>query len=136
MGVRGHEAMRSSTGTPPPSRVVKVFAIPIATYQRLVYTYGPLFGLIALIGLGGVLRIRGIGERRPRLVWSPRAGSMLPWVTGIVLLAFPVAIADFDHRYLLPVLPFAGLAAGLAFAPPAPRRYWSQTRPRRPSRPA
>ena len=100
-----------------PSRVVKVFAIPIATYQRLVYTYGPLFGLILLIGLGGVLRIRGISERRPRLVWSPRAGSMLPWITGVVLLVFPVAIADFDYRYLLPVLPFAGLAAGLAFAP-------------------
>ena len=100
-----------------PSRVVKAFAIPIATYQRLVYTYGPLFGFILLIGLGGVLRIRGISERRPRLVWSPRAGSMLPWVTGAVLLVFPVAIADFDYRYLLPVLPFAGLAAGLAFAP-------------------
>jgi hypothetical protein len=42
---------------------------------------------------------------------------MLPWVTGIVLLVFPVAAADFDYRYLLPVLPFAGLAAGLAFAP-------------------
>jgi hypothetical protein len=42
---------------------------------------------------------------------------MLPWVTGVVLLVFPIATADFDYRYLLPVLPFAGLAAGLAFAP-------------------
>ncbi len=100
-----------------PSRVVKPFAIPIATYQRLVYTYGPLFGLIVLTGLGGVLRIRRTRGRRPRLVWSPRAGSMLPWVTCVVLLVFPIAIADFDYRYLLPVLPFAGLAAGLAFAP-------------------
>jgi hypothetical protein len=45
---------------------------------------------------------------------------MLPWVTAIVLLIFPIAVADFDYRYLLPVLPFACLAAGLAFAP-APR---------------
>ena len=50
---------------------------------------------------------------------------MLPWVTAIVLLVFPIAVADFDYRYLLPVLPFASLAAGLAFAParvrPAPQ---------------
>jgi hypothetical protein len=42
---------------------------------------------------------------------------MLPWVTAVVLLVFPIATADFDYRYLLPVLPFAGLAAALAFAP-------------------
>ena len=52
------------------------------------------------------------------------AGSMLPWTTAVVLLVTPIAVADFDYRYLLPVLPFAGLAAGLAFAPartrPAP----------------
>ena len=50
---------------------------------------------------------------------------MLPWVIGVVLLVGPVAVADFDYRYLLPVLPFACLAAGLAFAParvrPAPQ---------------
>jgi hypothetical protein len=40
-------------------------------------------------------------------------------VTAVVLLVFPIAIADFDYRYLLPVLPFAGLAAALAFAPTA-----------------
>jgi hypothetical protein len=100
-----------------PSRVVEPFAILIAGYERLFYTYGPLFGLILLTGLGGVLRIDGLRQRRPRLVWSRRVGSMLPWVTGIVLLVFPVATVDFDYRYLLPVLPFICLAAGLAFAP-------------------
>jgi hypothetical protein len=63
------------------------------------------------------VRIEGLRERRPRLVWSRRGGSMMPWVTGIVLLVFPIAAADFDYRYLLPVLPFVSLAAGLAFAP-------------------
>jgi hypothetical protein len=42
---------------------------------------------------------------------------MLPWVTAVVLLVFPIAVADFDYRYLLPVLPFACQAAALAFAP-------------------
>jgi hypothetical protein len=91
-----------------PGRVVKPFAILIDGYQRIFYTYGPLFGLILLTGLGGVVRIRR------------RAGSMLPWVTAVVLLVFPIAVADFDYRYLLPVLPFACLAAGLAFAPARP----------------
>jgi hypothetical protein len=114
-----------------PGRVVKPFAILIDGYQRIFYTYGPLFALILLTGLGGVIRIRrrelpgarpGLtGRQHPgtrlALTWSPRAGSMLPWITAVVLLVFPITVADFDYRYLLPVLPFACLAAGLAFAP-------------------
>ncbi len=99
-----------------PSRVIQPFASLIDLYQRVIYTYGPLFGLILLVGLGGVLRIRRRQGRWPALAWSPRGGSMLPWLTGVMLLVFPVAVADFDYRYLLPVLPFACLAAGLAFA--------------------
>jgi hypothetical protein len=104
-----------------PTRVVRTIAILIDGYQRVFYTYGPLFGLMLLTGLGGVLRIRRPG-RWPVLAWSPRSGSMLPWATAVVLLIFPVAVADFDYRYLLPVLPFACLAAGLAFAPAQPAR--------------
>jgi hypothetical protein len=106
-----------------PSRVIQPFATLIDLYERVLYTYGPLFGLILLAGLGGVLRIRRRQGRLPALDWSPRGGSMLPWLTAVVLLVFPVAVADFDYRYLLPVLPFACLAAGLAFVParvPAP----------------
>jgi hypothetical protein len=114
-----------------PSRVVRPVAIVIDGYERVFYTYGPLFGLILLTGLGGVVRLHRPGgglrgsrlarvlrlARWPRLAWSPRAGSMLPWATAVVLLVFPIAVADFDYRYLLPVLPFACLAAGLALAP-------------------
>jgi hypothetical protein len=104
-----------------PSTVLEPFAVLISVYERLVYTYGPLFGIILLTGLGGVVRIEGLGERRPRLAWSRRAGSMMPWLTGVVLLVSPIAVADFDYRYLLPVLPFACLAAGLAFGRPGPQ---------------
>jgi hypothetical protein len=101
-----------------PSRVVKPFAFLIGGYERVFYTYGPLFGLILLTGLGGVERLqRSTGRLPVRLIRSRRQGSMLPWVTAVVLLVFPIAVADFDYRYLLPVLPLACLAAGLAFAP-------------------
>jgi len=63
-----------------PSRVVRPVAILIDGYERVFYTYGPLFGLILLTGLGGVLRIRRRPGRRPVLAWSPRgsAGSISP----------------------------------------------------------
>jgi hypothetical protein len=115
-----------SYGHQAPGRVIEVFAVPILIYQRLVYTYGPLFLVILLMGLGGVLALRRplipIKQfLRPRpfpLRWQVRGTPMLPWVTAVSLLVFPIAIADFDYRYLLPVLPFACIAAGLAFAPP------------------
>jgi Dolichyl-phosphate-mannose-protein mannosyltransferase len=109
-----------SYGHQAPGRVIEVFAIPILLYQRLVFTYGPLLALIFLVGLGGVIGVRHKGWRRPReirLRWEPRGTTMLPWVTAVALLVFPIAIADFDYRYLLPVIPFACVAAGLAFAP-------------------
>ena len=42
---------------------------------------------------------------------------MFPWWTAVALLVAPIAVADFDYRYLIPVIPFAAMAAGLAFAP-------------------
>ena len=42
---------------------------------------------------------------------------MLPWVTAVALLVVPIMVADFDYRYLIPVIPFACMAAGLGFAP-------------------
>ena len=52
-----------------------------------------------------------------RLRWQPRGTSMLPWWSAVTLLVAPIAVADFDYRYLIPVIPFAAMAAGLAFAP-------------------
>ena len=107
-----------SYGHQAPGRVITIFAVPIAVYQRLVFTYGPLLALIFLVGLGGLFSLRL--SRRPReirLRWAPRGTTMLPWVTAAALLVTPIAVADFDYRYLLPVIPFACVAAGLAFAP-------------------
>ncbi len=70
------DAVRYGHATP--SRVVKPFAILIAGYERVFYTYGPLFGLILLTGLGGVVRIRRLRGHWPRLIRSRGTGSMLP----------------------------------------------------------
>ena len=115
-----------SYGHQAPGRVIEAFAVPILIYQRLVFTYGPLFAVILLMGLGGVLALRRplkpmrefLKPRPFPLRWQVRGTPLLPWVTAVALLVFPIAIADFDYRYLLPVLPFACIAAGLAFAPP------------------
>ena len=123
-----------------PGVVNKVFALPILLYERVVFTWGPLLAVIFLLGLGGVISVsasayrRGQGLRAAlswrtlrsvRLHWSPRGTSVLPWITAVALLVIPIAVADFDYRYLIPVIPFACLAAGLGFAPrrvkPAPQ---------------
>jgi hypothetical protein len=123
-----------SYGHQAPGAVRKVFAAPIAIYQRLVYTYGPLLAVIFLVGLGGIFSVdaasatarRGTGVksllsadtlRTLRLHWRPRGTSMLPWIIAVGLLVTPIAVADFDYRYLIPVIPFAAMAAGLSFAP-------------------
>ena len=122
-----------------PGVVNEVFAAPILLYERVVFTWGPLLAVIFLLGLGGVISVtasayrRGQGLRAAlsfrtlrsvRLHWAPRGTSMLPWVTAVALLVIPIMVADFDYRYLIPVIPFACMAAGLGFAPrrvkPAP----------------
>ena len=124
-----HPHTRAALPAGLPAARVRAGGVPAAAPVHggpVRHLYGPLFGLILLTGLGGVLgiRIRRRPVRLARLAGTRRAGSALPWATAVVLLVFPIAVADFDYRYLLPVLPFACLAAGMAFAPPtspAPR---------------
>jgi hypothetical protein len=119
-----------SYGHQAPGVVDEVFAAPIIAYQRVVFTYGPLLALIFLVGLGGVVRIRRPVRLRPfPLYWERRGTSMIPWITAVALLVAPVALADFDYRYLLPVLPLACLAAGLGFAPARRKNTPGQPQP-------
>ncbi|WP_246063774.1 hypothetical protein [Nonomuraea longispora] len=47
------------------------------------------------------------------------AAILLPWAVSVGLLIGPVAVLDFDHRYVLPVIPVACLAAALTWSRPA-----------------
>ncbi|WP_245966289.1 hypothetical protein [Sphaerisporangium album] len=79
---------------------VRPYSDFLIAYQYLAYLRGPLLGAILLVGAAGaVLR---------------RHGAALPWTIAMGLLVGPVAVLDFDHRYVLPVIPPACLAAALA----------------------
>ncbi|GAA1260974.1 hypothetical protein GCM10009677_10460 [Sphaerisporangium rubeum] len=85
--------------------VVEPYAGWLRAYQTQGYVRGPLLAVILLVGLVGVVaRWRRLG-----------APVLLPWTAAVVLLVLPPMIAAFDHRYVVPVLPVACLAAGLAF---------------------
>jgi hypothetical protein len=89
----------------PDTVVVNPFAELIRVYQRYVWLPGTLYGLILLIGLAGVV-----------LRWR-RAGrdALLPWLCSVALVVAPAATAEFDYRYVTTAVPFACLAAAMAF---------------------
>jgi hypothetical protein len=89
----------------PSTVVVNPFAELIRVYQRYVWLPGTLYGLILLVGLAGVV-----------LRWR-RAGrdALLPWLCSVALVVAPAATAEFDYRYVTTAVPFACLAAAMAF---------------------
>jgi len=91
----------------PLTQVVEPFANVIRGYQRYVWVPGTVYGLILLTGLGGLA-----------LAWRRLGGeALLPWATSLALIVVPAATATFDYRYVLPAVPFACLAAAIAFSP-------------------
>jgi hypothetical protein len=66
-----------------------------------------VYGLILLAGLGGMV-----------LAWRRLGGeALLPWTISFALIVIPAATATFDYRYVLVAVPFACLAAAMAFSP-------------------
>ncbi|MDF5758987.1 hypothetical protein [Spongiactinospora sp. TRM90649] len=83
-------------------RSVEPWASFLIAYQYPAYLRGPFIGVILLLGgVGAVIA---------------RRTALLPWLTALFLLVAPVAALDFDHRYVLPVIPVACLAAGMTGA--------------------
>ena len=71
-------------------------------YQYPAYLRGPFLAAILLAGAFGL-----------------RRGTLVPWGAAVALLVLPVAVLDFDHRYVLPVVPVACLAAAMTISGPA-----------------
>ena len=91
----------------PLTKVVAPFANIIRGYQRYVWLPGTGYGLILLLGAGGIL-----------LDWRRLGGdALLPWTISFALIFIPAATAEFDYRYVLPAVPFGCLAAVMAFSP-------------------
>ncbi|MFC0862946.1 hypothetical protein ACFHYQ_11640 [Sphaerimonospora cavernae] len=90
-------AYQGSSGA---TRVVEPYAGWLRAYQRAGFVRGPVLAAILLAGLGGVIVRR----------WA----ALLPLAAATALLMLPPLIAAFDHRYVVPVVPLACLAAGLA----------------------
>ncbi len=97
----------------PATAVVNPFAGAIRVYERYIWLPGTAYGLILLIGLGGIV----LGGRRG-------AEALLPWLCSAALIVVPAATAEFDWRYVLTAVPFACLAAALAFGRDTPGQRW------------
>jgi hypothetical protein len=91
----------------PWTHIVAPFANIIRGYQRYVWLPGTVYGLILLLGAGGIV-----------LDWRRLGGdALLPWTISFALIVIPAATAEFDYRYVLPAVPFGCLAAVMAFGP-------------------
>ncbi|HEX6524720.1 MAG TPA: hypothetical protein VF070_32650 [Streptosporangiaceae bacterium] len=107
----------------PSTRLVAPFAEITRVYQRFAVLSGWLLGIIALAGLTGMAagwrrgrRPRPIEHRgrRPRPIEHRLGGpTLLPWLTGLVMLAFPAATAGFSSRYVVASVPPLCIAAAL-----------------------
>ncbi len=114
------------------TRVADPWAGQMLRYQDRFAMPGTFLGFLLLGGLAGALpyvrrrgRWRALGP-----VQHFGTGALLPWGMSLALLVIPAATADFDYRYVLPAVPFACVALGLAVLP-SPRRSKEETAPRK-----
>ena len=87
------------TGT----RLQQPYATMLVRYQDLIHLPGPLLGLIVLTGLAGLF----IPRRRT-------AAGALIWISAAMIIILPAAEHEYTFRYVIPAIPLACLAAGLA----------------------
>ena len=89
------------------SRLQSPYLGLLRDYQRLVFLPGPVFALIVLTGLVGII----LPRRRT-------AVAALLWVSAAILIVLPIAEHDYTYRYVLPAVPLACIAAAIALRRP------------------
>jgi Dolichyl-phosphate-mannose-protein mannosyltransferase len=90
----------------PLTDVVNPYATIIRVYQEYVWLPGTIYCLILLAGAAGIV-----------MAWRRVGGeALLPWTISFAMILIPAATAEFDYRYVLPAVPFACLAAVMAFS--------------------
>jgi hypothetical protein len=107
-------------GVDPSTRLVAPFAKLTRVYQRFAVLPGWLLAIFAFTGLTGMA-----------VTWRRLGGpTLLPWLTGVVLLVTPAATAGFSSRYVVASIPAFCIAAALGakqvadrFMDRAPRQY-------------
>ena len=90
-------------------RLGQPFARLIDDYERVIVFPGPLFALILVAGLAGII----IPRRRT-------AAAALLWFSAAVSIVLPIAEHEYTYRYVVPAIPLACMAAALAFRDRSP----------------
>jgi hypothetical protein len=86
------------------TRVVYPYVTLMNVYQDVLYLPGPLFGLILLTGLVGIV----IPRRRS-------VAALFLWVSAVIIMVVPIAEHEYTYRYVIPAVPLVCMAAALAF---------------------
>ena len=98
----------------PLTDVVEPFAGVMRVWQRYIWLPGTVYGAILAVGLIGLV-----------LNWRRVGGPAgVPWLISAGLIVAPAATAEFDYRYVLPAVPFACLAAAMAFGKDTTMGNW------------
>jgi hypothetical protein len=111
-----HPLVLEMNGSPPPAlgidqefSIDRSLASRLSTYQDYVYMYGPILGLLLLVGtLGGIF---GAREDLPR-----RFAAGLFTLSAVVLWLLPVMVTVYHFRYVIPGVPLAGMAGATGAA--------------------
>ena len=94
----------------------------LRTYQRFVYTYGPLLAIALVLGLLAAL---GVGRARHS---GLRTAAFLFTFTALAVYLPSVAVSQFTWRYQLPLLVLLPPAGALGLAALTGRTAPNETR--------